>query len=51
MKGKIWADLAAKTMITDENISNGQCNYEHIGVENLNSRKIFHEKQRFSTAC
>jgi len=51
MKDEISADLAANTMITDENILNGQCNYEHIEAENLNSRKIFHEKKRFSTAC
>jgi len=38
-------------MITDKDISNRKLNYEYVGIENLNSRKIFHEKQRFSTAC
>jgi len=51
MKDKIQTDLAAKKMIANKNISNGQRNYENIGVENLNSRKICHEKLRFSTAC
>jgi len=43
--------LAAKEMITDKNISIRQLDYEHVGIKNLNSRKIFYEKQRFSTAC
>jgi len=51
MKGKIWTDLAAKKIITDKNILNKQLNHEHIDIKSLNSRKIFHEKQRFSTAC
>jgi hypothetical protein len=51
MKNEIWKDLEAKKMITNKNISNKQLNNEHIGIKNLNSRKFFHEKQRFSTAC
>jgi len=51
MKDNIWTDLKAKKIITDKNISNRRLNREHIGIENLNSRKIFREKQRFSTAC
>jgi len=51
MKDKIWTDLEAKKMIANKNISNRQLNYKHIGIENLNSRKIFHEKLRFSTTC
>ena len=51
MKGKIGLVLAVKKMITDKNISIKQLNYEHLWIENLNSRKIFYEKQRFSTAC
>jgi hypothetical protein len=51
MRGKVWQELAAKKKINDENTSNRQLNYEHIRIENLNSRKIFHEKRCFSTAC
>jgi hypothetical protein len=43
MKEKIWTDLAAKKMIIYKNISKSQLNYEYIGVENLNSRKILCE--------
>jgi hypothetical protein len=35
----------------DKYISRRQLNYEHIGLENLTNRKIFHKNRRFSTAC
>ena len=51
MKDKIQTDLATIKMITYENVSNIRFNHTHFGVENLISRKIFYEKQRFSTSC
>ncbi|MEK7296497.1 MAG: hypothetical protein AAB069_01230 [Planctomycetota bacterium] len=50
MKGKTWVDWAAKKLIANKTISVTQYNFEHKEPENLNSRKIVYEKQRFSTA-
>jgi len=51
MKGKLWAELVVEKAITT-NISHADSSiYEHIGLENLTYRKIFHENHRFSTAC
>jgi len=51
MKGKTRAELAAKRLITNKNISTRQYLFEHKGLENLNNGKIIREKRRFSTTC
>jgi len=51
MKDEIWPDWTVKILMTDKNTSSRQLSYEHIGAGNLINRKIFNEKQCFSTAC
>jgi len=51
MKSKTWAELAAKKVITNKNISVTHYYFGLKELENYTSGKIVHEKQRFSTAC
>jgi len=51
MKGQTMGRIGSAKAITT-NISHADSSiYEHVGLENLTYRKIFHKNRRFSTAC